>query len=79
LLKLLLELVNASVREGTFPSTLKKSVVKPIYKKGMKEDANNYHPITLASALSQILKNHQIYFLDKHNILNKSLYRFGKN
>jgi hypothetical protein len=33
----------------------KKTVVKPIYKNGMKEDANNYHPITLVPALSKIL------------------------
>jgi hypothetical protein len=40
-----------------FPSTLKKkTVVKPIYKNGMKEDANNYHPITLVPALAKILR-----------------------
>jgi hypothetical protein len=32
----LIELVNASIREGIFPSKLKKSVVKPIYKNGKK-------------------------------------------
>jgi hypothetical protein len=71
-----LELVSASFREGIFPSTLNKSIVKPIYKKGMKEEARNYRPITLVPPLSQILKkvipNHVISFVDKHNILNKS-------
>jgi hypothetical protein len=56
MLKPLLELINASIREGVFPSTLQKLVVKPIYKKGMKEDANNYHPITLVPALSKSLE-----------------------
>jgi hypothetical protein len=34
----------------------KNSVVKQIYKKGMKEDADNYHPVTLVPALSKILE-----------------------
>jgi hypothetical protein len=41
MLKPLLEYLSASIIEGIFPSTLKKSVVKPVYKKRMKEDANN--------------------------------------
>jgi hypothetical protein len=55
MLKPLLKLVKASLREGIFLSTLKK-LVKSIYKKGMKQDANNYCPITLVPDLSQILK-----------------------
>jgi hypothetical protein len=46
----LLESVNALIRECIFPTTLKKSVVKPVYKKGMKEDAINYLPITVVAA-----------------------------
>jgi hypothetical protein len=37
IIKLLLELVNASIREGIFPSKLKKSDVKLMYKNGAKE------------------------------------------
>jgi hypothetical protein len=51
MLEPLLELVNALIRVSIFPTTLKKSVVKPVYKKGMKEDAINYLPITLVAAL----------------------------
>jgi hypothetical protein len=32
MIKTLVELVNVSIREGIFPSALKTSVVKPIYK-----------------------------------------------
>jgi hypothetical protein len=68
-----LELVSASNREGMFPSTLKKSVVKPVYKKCLKEDANNYFLITLVPALSRILEkvlaNQLISYLDKHSYL----------
>jgi hypothetical protein len=40
IIKPLLELVNVSIREGIFPSKLKKSVVKPIYKKREKRRGN---------------------------------------
>jgi hypothetical protein len=53
MLKPLLELVNASTREGIFPPTL---VVKLIYKKGTKEDTNSYRPVTLFQVLSKILE-----------------------
>jgi hypothetical protein len=62
---------------------LKKSVVKPIYKKEKKEEAINYRPITLLSAFSKVLEkviaNQLIVFLEKHNIFNKSQYGFKKN
>jgi hypothetical protein len=62
---------------------MKKSVVKPIYKKGTKEDANNYRPITLVPALSKVLEkvtaNQLVAFLDKDNMLNKSQFGFRKN
>jgi hypothetical protein len=55
-LKPVLELSIASMKEGIFPSTLKRSVVKPIYKKIMKKEANSYRPITLVPALSESLE-----------------------
>jgi hypothetical protein len=61
----------------------KKSVVKPIYKNGEKEEAINYQPITIVPALSKVLEkviaNHLIAFLEKHDILNKSQFGFRKN
>jgi hypothetical protein len=67
--------------EGIFPSKLKKSVVKPIYKKGKKEEAINYRTITLVPAFSKVLEkaNQIMAFLEKHNIFNKSQYGFMKN
>jgi hypothetical protein len=60
----------------------KKSVVKPIYKNGKKEDANNYRPIILVPALSKVLEtviaNQLITFMDKHNIFNKSQFEIRK-
>jgi hypothetical protein len=79
---LLLELVNASIREGIFPSKLKKSVVKPICKNEEKEEVMNYRPITLLPALSKVLEkvigNQLIAFLEKHDIFNRSKFVFRK-
>jgi hypothetical protein len=58
-------------------------VVKPIYKKGEKEEAINYRTITLVSAFSKVLEkviaNQVMAFLEKHNIYNESQYGFKKN
>jgi hypothetical protein len=48
MLKPLLELFSASFEEGIFQSMSKNSVMKPIYKKGTKED--------VIPALSKILE-----------------------
>jgi hypothetical protein len=55
----------------------KKSAVKPIFKKGTKDDVDNYRPITLVWAMSMILEKivakQVVSFLDKHNIINYSV------
>jgi hypothetical protein len=60
-------LVNASIIAGIFPYTLKRSVVKPIYKNRTKEDAINYHPITtvrtLSTVIEKVIANQLIAFL----------------
>lgn len=71
-LKPLLELVNASITGGSFPATLK-TVVKPIYKKGVKEDPNNYRPITLLPALSKILEKANFFSRHTTYLINLSL------
>jgi hypothetical protein len=36
---------NKSIRSGTFPSSLKYSIVKPLFKKGDRDNMANYRPI----------------------------------
>ena len=43
-------LFQASLNQGNTPSTWRKALVVPIYKKGSKSDASNYRPIYLTSA-----------------------------
>jgi hypothetical protein len=71
----LLEIINTTIKNGIFPSCLKKSVVKPIFKKGTTYDVDNYHPITSVPAMSIVAKQ-LVSFLDKHNIINYCQFGF---
>lgn len=52
----LTHILNLSLSEGVFPDILKLSVVKPLHKKGDREDLNNYRPITLISVFAKIFE-----------------------
>lgn len=45
------------LESGVFPDKLKLSVIKPLHKKGAKEDLANYRPIALLSVFSKIIEN----------------------
>lgn len=47
---------NSSFKEGVFPSKLKLSVIKPLYKKGCKNNMSNYRPLALLSTFSKIFE-----------------------
>jgi Notch-like protein len=50
---------NKSIRSGTFPTGLKYSTVKPLFKKGDRENMANYRPISLLTSFSEVFeKNH---------------------
>ena len=44
-------LFQASLNQGNTPSTWRKALVVPNFKKGSKSDASNYRPISLTSVL----------------------------
>lgn len=76
-------LVNLSFIQGSFPTALKFSIVKPLHKKGDKNDLNNYRPITLVPILSKILEKimySRIYeYLTKFDILKVEQNGFQRN
>ncbi|KAL0870811.1 hypothetical protein ABMA27_005737 [Loxostege sticticalis] len=76
-------LINKSFSQGVFPTCLKLSVVKPLYKKGDKKMPNNYRPIALIPVFSKIFEkavhNRLTSFLDKMNIIKKEQNGFRKN
>ena len=72
--------LNHCMSKGTFPISLKKAKVVPIFKKGSKLDKSNYRPISVLPALSKIIERHiydEIYaFLVKNQLLFQSQHGF---
>ncbi|CAK1598295.1 unnamed protein product [Parnassius mnemosyne] len=82
LVTILTYLINLSFSCGTFPETLKLSIVKPLFKKGKRNDITNYRPITLIPILSKILEKcmykRLLDFCKKFNLIRNEQYGFQK-
>lgn len=83
LTKILTHLINMSFLDGTFPDKLKLSIIKPLFKKGDKDDINNYRPITLIPILSKIYERcmyrRLIDFCNKFRIISDEQFGFQKS
>ena len=70
---LLSSLINDSLLCGTFPNKLKLAKVTPVFKKGSRQDKNNYRPISVLSIFSKIFEKamyKRLYsYLECHSIL----------
>ena len=73
---------NLSIERGKFPDALKVAKVTPIYKKGRKDLAGNYRPISvlpiLGKIFEKIINNRVIDYLEANNILFQHQYGFRK-
>ena len=78
----LCEIVNTSFKEGTFPNCLKIAKVIPCFKKGNKEDPNNYRPISVLTQFSKIFEKiiyvRYVNFFEKYNVISSNQYGFRK-
>jgi hypothetical protein len=70
---------NAALKCGVFPDRLKYATVKPVHKKGSKQDLSNYRPISLLRAFSKVLEKIIYVRLYTHLLNNKisSLHQLG--
>ena len=80
--KRLTHICNNSFKTGVFPSRMKISKIKPIFRSGTKTDIGNYRQISLLSQFSKKLEKVFLYRLDHFfnakDILNSSQYGFRK-
>lgn len=63
-------LINHSIQEELYPKGLKKGTIRPVYKKGKREEYANYRPITLLPSIDKIVEK---YIAEQvHNFFKKT-------
>ena len=71
---------NHSLETGIVPQDFRDAYVCPLYKKGNKEQAENYRPVSLTSivgkTLESIIKDSVVQFLEEHNLLRNTQHGF---
>lgn len=71
---------NNCLHTGIFPSQLKSSEVRPIFKGGDKKVISNYRPISILPAISKLLEkiinNRLTKYLEKNNLLAEKQFGF---
>jgi hypothetical protein len=74
---------NRSLSTGVFPTRLKYSVIKPLFKNGDKTSMTNYRPISLMTSFSKVFEKVIHVRLHRHitsnNILAKEQYGLRSN
>ena len=65
-------IINLSIKLSTFPGKCKIAKLKPILKRGARNDTKNYHPISLLSLVSKIIEK-SIHFQIKDYLNKKKL------
>ena len=66
-------LLNESISQGVVPVEWKKAFVSPIYKKGLRNRAENYRPISLTSIVCKLLETYIKRLVMKHLLNHKLL------
>ena len=74
------DILNASIRLGTYPSKLKMAKITPVIKRDT--DANNYRPISLLSNFNRVFEKifykRLTSYVEKHDFLYSSQYSIRK-
>ncbi len=79
----LTHIFNASLCTGIFPDIFKTAKIKPLFKKGNKNEVQNYRPISLLSVFSKTLERlfyvRMETFLNKHDAFSNCQHGFRKS
>ena len=74
--------MNQSIKELSFPKSLKKAIVIPLFKKGDTEDPDNYRQISLTPCISKIfetlLREQIVDYLWSLKLITNTQYGFRK-
>lgn len=80
--KTLTKLVNISYKTSTFPSCMKKAIVKAIHKKDDTDDPSNYRPLSILSTVSKVFErsatNQLVTYLEENKLLNEIQHAYRK-
>jgi hypothetical protein len=81
--KPLTHVVNLALCNGEFPKKMKYALIKPLFKKGDRQQLINYRPIAILPVLSKVVERvvliQLVDFLEDNAILCKEQYGFRKN
>jgi Notch-like protein len=69
----LTHICNAALNSGVFPDRLKYAIVKPIHKKGSKQDILNYRSVSLLTSFSKVFERLTCNRLYTHFNMNNIL------
>lgn len=76
-------IINLSLDENIFPSTLKTAIVTPVYKSGDRQEVSNYRPISILPAISKVVEKavaeQLVAHLNKENLLHPMQFGFRAN
>lgn len=68
-------IVNKCISDGHFPHCWKQAKVNPLFKGGVKDDINNYRPISILPTLSKLIekfiKKHLTLYLNRFELLHQ--------
>ena len=77
------KIINLSLNENVFPSTLKTAIVTPVYKSGDRQEVSNYRPISILPAISKVVEKavaeQLVAHLNKENLLHPMQFGFRAN
>ena len=80
--EMLMKLANCIMDTKVWPQNMKIQVVRPIYKKGKKNDLDNYRPISILPVINKMIEKFFVdqlqSFLDKWDIIIKEQFGFQK-
>ena len=80
--KPLVHIINLAMNNGIFPDELKKTIVKPLFKKGNKLKPENYRPLALSSPFSKISEKvflrRMMGFLSNNDVIDQNQFGYKK-